>query len=324
MIKSIAHLLSPAGADARLSILIFHRVLPTPDLLLPDIFDAARFDAVCGWLRRWFTVLPLDGAVRRLRDGSLPARAAAITFDDGYADNHDVALPILQRHGLRASFFVSTGYLDGGRMFNDSVIEALRGATVDVLDLQGTDIGDLGRHPIGSYDQRRRLIGELLDRLRPLSFAQRGVFCRQLQQRVGSRDLPTDLMMASTQVCALHRAGMQIGAHTVLHPILSRLDDADALSEMRGSRETLETLLDAPVRLFAYPNGRPTVDYSARSVELAREAGFDAAVSTAWGVARQQSDPLQLPRFTPWDRSRLRFGLRMLANLRSAAEARAA
>ncbi|MDP1007558.1 polysaccharide deacetylase family protein, partial [Klebsiella pneumoniae] len=85
------------------------------DPLFPDEIDAARFDAILGWLRSWFNVLPLDEAAQRLKDGSLPARAAALSFDDGYADNHDIALPLLQKHGLPCSFFIATGFLDGGR-----------------------------------------------------------------------------------------------------------------------------------------------------------------------------------------------------------------
>lgn len=105
--------LSPAGSGARLSILIFHRVLPAPDPLFPGEPDAQRFDEICRWLAKWFRVLDLNDALAGLRRGDLPARAAAITFDDGYADNSDVAVPILQRHGLTATFFIATGYVDG-------------------------------------------------------------------------------------------------------------------------------------------------------------------------------------------------------------------
>ena len=125
-VKVAFELLSPGQRNGRLSILIFHRVLAQVDPLFPEEVDAARFDVICGWLRRWFNVLPLDAAVRRLRDGSLPRRAAAITFDDGYADNHDIALPILKKHGLPSTFFIATGFLDGGCMWNDTVIEAIR------------------------------------------------------------------------------------------------------------------------------------------------------------------------------------------------------
>ncbi|MCU0943281.1 MAG: polysaccharide deacetylase family protein, partial [Hydrogenophaga sp.] len=116
--------MSPGGASARLSVLIFHRVLAQPDPLFPGVPDVRRFDEVCRWLARWFRVMPLDEAVRALKRGNLPARAAAITFDDGYADNHDQALPVLRAHGLPATFFVATGFLDGGRMWNDTLIES--------------------------------------------------------------------------------------------------------------------------------------------------------------------------------------------------------
>jgi hypothetical protein len=120
--------LSPAGPGARLSVLIFHRVLARPDPLFPGRGGRpSTFDAICRWLRHWFEVLPLDRAVQALRDGTLPARAAAITFDDGYADNHDLALPMLEAAGLSACFFIATGFLDGGRMWNDVLIEACGG-----------------------------------------------------------------------------------------------------------------------------------------------------------------------------------------------------
>ena len=100
-------ILSPAGARGRLSILIFHRVLPEPDPLAPDEPDVARFEAQMRWVRQWFNVLPFGRAVDMLYEGTIPSRARAITFDDGYADNEALAAPILKRLGLSATFFVS-------------------------------------------------------------------------------------------------------------------------------------------------------------------------------------------------------------------------
>ena len=125
MIRTAAHWLSPGGAQARLSILIFHRVLPGPDPLQPDVPEAQRFEQILRWVARWFQVLPLDEAVARLAARTLPARAVAITFDDGYADNATVALPVLKRVGFPATFFIATSFLDGGRMWNDTVIESV-------------------------------------------------------------------------------------------------------------------------------------------------------------------------------------------------------
>lgn len=313
--KALFHCLSPAGPQARLSILIFHRVHAMADPLFPDEPDAAHFSEICGWIRSWFRVLPLDQAVAALKAGILPARALAITFDDGYADNHDVALPILQRHGLPATFFVATGFIGNGCMWNDTVIAAVRTCNQDVVRLDA-----LGGEPAPAKTavERRALIERLLRALKHLAPAERAIAVERVAQQCALPQRPRPRpMMDASQVRALYRAGMQVGAHTVSHPILSVLDDAEARAEIIGSKHALESLLDAPVTLFAYPNGRPHQDYDARSVRLTREGGYTAAVSTAWGSARTgQADPYQLPRFTPWDPSRWRWATRLAQNLR--------
>ena len=88
------------------------------------------------WVKSVFNVIPLEEGVAGIKSGKLPPRALSITFDDGYANNATVAAPILKRLGLHATFFIATGFLDGGRMFNDTVIEAVRGYRGDMLDLE--------------------------------------------------------------------------------------------------------------------------------------------------------------------------------------------
>ena len=122
-------------------------------------------------------------------------------------------------------------------------------------------------------------------------------------------------MMQPAHVRNLRSLGMNVGAHTVSHPILARLEPGAARSEIARSKTDLERILGEPVPLFAYPNGVPDQDYAAEHAAIVRECGFVAAVSTAWGTATRRSDPFQLPRFTPWDRTSLRYGVRMLHNL---------
>jgi peptidoglycan/xylan/chitin deacetylase (PgdA/CDA1 family) len=317
LLKTLLGVNSPAGRRARLSVLIFHRVLPAPDPLFPGEVDARGFDAMCAWVAAWFNVLPLHEAARRMREGTLPARAAAITFDDGYADNAEVAMPILQRHGLSATFFVATGFLDGGRMWNDTVIEAVRATALQEADLSALPHSTCGRLPLATLQQRRAAIAQVIGSIKYLPVAQRLAFTDAFAQLLKVTP-PGDLMMTSEQVRALQRGGMQVGAHTVSHPILARLGDAQARDEIAASKRTLEGLLQQPVGLFAYPNGKPGEDYLPRDAQLARELGFEAAVSTAWGAGGQGTDPFQIPRFTPWDRQRWRFGLRMARNLQAA------
>lgn len=306
--------LSPAGARARLSILIFHRVLAQQDALFPDEMHAARFDQLCGWLKRWFQVLPLGQAVTALQQGALPARALAITFDDGYADNHDVAMPILQRHSLSATFYIATGFLDGGRMFNDTVIEAVRRSSHAQLDLAGLGLDCAQTLALGDAAQRRATIRTLLAALKYRQPEERLRLVQSVAERAGAQ-LPHDLMMRSEQVQALRRGGMTVGAHTVSHPILAVLDEAAARQQIDDSRRQLQQLLGERVAHFAYPNGVPGRDFTEATAKLVQSMGFDSAVTTGWGAARKGADLFQLPRFTPWDQTPHRFAARMARNL---------
>ena len=308
-------MLSPAGAHSRLSILIYHRVPAAPDEMMPGEVDASVFSEQMALLASAFNVLPLDEAVQRLARGGLPARAACITFDDGYADNHDVALPILKRIGIPATFFVATGFLDGGRMWNDTIIETIRRIEAPVLELTGLG---LDAYPLHSIEERRASAQRLLTKIKHRPPIER----RELVDRIAAyspQALPDTIMMTRRQVRALHNAGMGVGGHTVTHPILARVSHEVAEQEMAEGKEVLESAIGAPVRLFAYPNGKPIEDFGPVHVALARKLGFRAAVTTSWGAARSTSDTYQLPRFTPWDHHPLKFNARLLLNTRRSA-----
>lgn len=305
---------SPGGREARLSTLIFHRVLPAPDPLFPGEIDVTAFDAICGWVSRWFRVLPLGEATEALRSGDLPSRAMAITFDDGYADNLLQAAPILRRHGLPATVFVATGFLDGGLMWNDRLIEAARRTVLRGIDLRGTG-APADALSTTDHATRRATIDALIAHAKYLDPQTRIAFADEVARRA-QVSLPGDLMLSSPQVAELDACpGIDIGAHTVSHPILRTLSRADARREIEDSRAVLERLTGRPVPLFAYPNGKPGQDYSTESVEIVREAGFQAAVSTRWGVSTARTNRFELRRFTPWDRTRWRFGFRLWRNM---------
>lgn len=302
--------LADAVLPPRVSVLIFHRVLPQPDPLFPEEPCAQRFDALVALLARSFTLLTLGQAHALWAEGRLPRRAAVITFDDGYADNATVALPILQRHGAHATFFVASGFLDGGRMWNDTVIESLRRAPAATVDLRFLGLSVL---PLNDAAARRSAINAALPKIKYLDLQAREPALQRLHQACGAPVLPHDLMMTSAQVMQLHQAGMEIGAHTVMHPILTTLPEAEALRELREGRQRLQHITGAAVDVLAYPNGKPGTDYDRRHVVMAQALGFRCAVSTARGTVRAGSDPYQWPRFTPWDRDWLRWTARLLS-----------
>jgi peptidoglycan/xylan/chitin deacetylase (PgdA/CDA1 family) len=308
MLKFALQAVSAPGPG--LAIFIFHRVLQAPDPLNPSEPAAERFRVLLRWIKNWFNVMPLDKAIIELKGRRLPPRAAALTFDDGYADNAEIALPLLREVGLSATFFVASGYLDGGRMWNDSVIEAVRAFDGELLDLRAIGLGEF---PLQTPEARARAISQILTSIKHLDPVARERRVEYITDKAG-RALRDDLMMSSRQVKLLHDSGMTIGAHTVNHPILAAIDDALARREICEGKSRLEEIIGERISLFAYPNGRPHRDYSAQHVAMARAAGFSAAVTTSWAMARPDGDPFQLPRFTPWQRSRTGFALELIRN----------
>lgn len=311
VVESLARAALSVASRDRLSVLIYHRVPAQPDELLPGEPHAAEFEAAMRWVKSVFNVIPLADGVQGIKTGRLPSRALSITFDDGYANNATVAAPILSRLGLHATFFLATGFLDGGRMFNDTVIEAVRGCRGPALDLASLD---MGVHPVSNLAERRRAIDSILKDIKYRPESERGRLAERVAERAGVVP-PVDLMMSSEQAAALARSGFELGGHTVTHPILAQVDLATARDEVERGRARVEELMGRRVGMFAYPNGKPQRDYVPASTALVRELGFDGAVSTSAGAARAGSDPFQIPRFTPWDMRPTRFVTQMASNL---------
>ena len=290
---------------ARHHTLIFHRVLREPDPMSPGEPTADWFRRLMGMLAANFQVISLQEAVRRAAAGDLSGQTVSITFDDGYADNFTVALPILQAFDFPATFFVASGFLDGGRMWNDSIIETVRriGEGWHEIDVPGTD-----RFDLSDWDSRRKAATAIIAAWKHLPPAERQRRVDALAGRV--KELPRDLMLSTGQLRALAgSSGVTIGGHTRTHPILASLDDAHARDEIENGKRDLEERLQHELSLFAYPNGRLGQDYRAGHADLVRDAGFQAAVATDWGTLDANTDPFRVPRFTPWHKNLTRFAM---------------
>lgn len=308
LVATAARVILPNVMHSRLSVLIFHRILPEPDPLLPYEITFQQFRKEMEALAKHFTILPMEEGLRRLHDGTLPPFSLCLTFDDGYRDNYTFALPVLRELGVRATFFIASGYLDSGIMWNDALLEIVRRWPDDEIDL--SDWG-IPRYPVQSLESRRNTWRYLFKWMRRVGHRGRSELLERLSRGLPSA-LATDLMLTTEQVRELHAEGMEIGCHTRSHPILSGITEERVREEIQGSRNDLEELIQAPVRYFAYPNGVPGDDYGQREVAIVADCGFDAAFSTAWGVVTNECDTLQLPRFTPWDKSITRFIMRFI------------
>lgn len=309
-IASISGAVSQMSGLQRLSILIYHRVLNEHDPLMPAIVDSTTFDWHMKLASRYYNVLSLDEAVLRLKGGTLPKSALCITFDDGYADNYDVALPILKKYSLPATFFVATKFLDGQMMWNDSVIESIRRACKGTLSLEKAG---LEKYQISDLASRQDAIHKIINSIKYLPLSERADKVALINEAVESSD-EIQLMMSRDQVARLSESGMIVGGHTVTHPILSQLSYDEAVREIDDGKKDLEEITGKNIEFFAYPNGKPGTDYREEHSEIVKELGFKAAVSTKWGVSTRNTSIYELRRFTPWDKTPTAFLLRGLKN----------
>lgn len=306
----MADLLRSRGVQPHLAILIYHQVLTRPDPLMPGTVIRDQFEQQMALLRAHFQPISLLDGVQRMKEGTLTPRCVCVTFDDGYADNLTVAAPVLSKYGIPATVFVAPGFLDGGIMWNDRVIGAVRHTKLSAVD--GSPFGT-GSIPLNTVPEKLKAIKMLLAYIKHRSMKERAALVDELERSLKARQTEST-MLTTKQLRALLQLGIDIGAHTLNHPILACETDATAKTEIGESKVKLETVLQQTVKLFAYPNGRRGQDYEQRHVEMVRQAGFSAAFSTDNGLNRMEGDEMQLRRFTPWDSSSLKFGLRLLAN----------
>jgi peptidoglycan/xylan/chitin deacetylase (PgdA/CDA1 family) len=304
------------GRGGRALIIMYHRVSDEPDYLGLCV-TPAHFDRQLALLARSARVLPMAELAALITDPApLDGDIAAITFDDGYRDNLDVAQPILARHGLPATVFVTTDFVDGTRQ---PVGERLREAIVAMWGralpakswpMSGADeIDRQGRVALqrrGDEAQLARLAFALTD----LDWPRCQTLLDELASLGGVAAGGSSRMLDWAGVRALAARGIEIGSHTLSHAILSRTPRADAEREVVESKQRLERELAAPVRGIAYPNGRDS-DFRESDVACARRAGYTYACTTERGVNAAGADVFRLARLGAGDYAGGIFDLRL-------------
>jgi peptidoglycan/xylan/chitin deacetylase (PgdA/CDA1 family) len=283
-------------AHRHFQILMYHRVNNEAD----DIFEGVptkEFAAQMEGLNRYYTVLPLEELVERALVGDVPPNSVAVTFDDGYRDNYEHAFPILKQYGIPATIFLTTGVIGRpGILWHDVVFELFRRTAVTSVEIEGR------HYPLLSRPDRQQSLFTALKILRRLSPQERNEhiarMAASLDVSIGSDYGPK--MLTWEQVGEMTRAGVTFGAHTVSHPILSRMPLDKAIQEIETSKSTIEHKLGRKVRSFAYPNGSRE-DFTEALKGSLKEAGFRCAVTTMWGINGRSTDPFELRRMWLWD-----------------------
>jgi CelD/BcsL family acetyltransferase involved in cellulose biosynthesis/peptidoglycan/xylan/chitin deacetylase (PgdA/CDA1 family) len=285
----------------------YHRVNDDHDPFL-GATPLATFRAHMRYLATHFPFLTLDQLIR----GEFPDRpyCVAVTFDDGYRDNFVCAFPVLKELRIPATVFLATGYVDSGQLpWYDQVRLAFKLTTrseFSIVELKGP------RASLRNIHDRVRCAEQVLVWLRGLPEIARQATLEELFRVLG---VPADLnlpnqMLKWEDIRQMSKNGVSFGAHTINHPVLSKIPESDLQQEIRGSKHTIENRLQRPVLHFAYPFGQSS-DFNERVKGIIRDAGFKTAATAMWGLNEPTDDPYELRRFTPWDAEPAEFGLKM-------------
>ena len=247
-------------------------------------------------LKSHYSVLPLSELEDCLNNRKpLPLNAAAITIDDGFRDAYDIAFPQLRKRGLPATLFAITDFVDQKIwLWTDK----LRYLTAQLPD--GPAKFSFAKYNLSfnldGASSRSRASDTINSILKTLPDAKRSAAIDEIAEglNIVVPEKPTEEYAAVTwdQLREMNAAGIEIGSHTVTHPILTNVDDEQLRYELVNSRSRLESELGIPVTLFCYPNG----SYDERVEAAVRQAGYKVAVTTIPRLNDQQSDPHALAR----------------------------
>lgn len=277
-------------------VLNYHRIGdPETSSLDRGLFSAtpAQFDAQVRHLSLRTDVIPLEDAPAALEERR--GRKVVLTFDDGYRDNYEHALPVLKRHGVPATFFLATGFLDRPSLsWWDEAAWCLRRTTVGTLPGWR---GVLPETSLADDPACERAVSVVVETYKRLPTGQAEGLLAHVREATSAPayDGP-ELWMTWDMARDLRDAGMGVGGHTVDHPVLANVDDERLVRELDGCASRLLDELGMEMTAFAYPVGRPE-SFDQRSVDHLRRSGVRVACTFYGGYARPgQTDLLRFPR----------------------------
>jgi len=303
MKQAVLNLMLASGAFApfRLAnrrkalILTYHRFSRSDE---ESATSARAFAGQLEYLFTHYTIVPLSLLAESLTSGAeLAPGTVALTIDDGYRDAYEIAFPILRRYRAPATIFVVTDFVDQQTWLWTDKLRYLTARTLAKEFTVQLDGGEL-RFELKDRAARLAAAERVNSELKRLPERVKDETILRLASSLGVRlpELPPREFSALTwsQVREMEAAGIEIGSHTLTHPILNQLDDEPLRRELRESRSRLAAALGRQVEMFCYPNG----DYDARVLREVARAGYRFAVTIGCGFTRQGSHPLALRRMT--------------------------
>ncbi len=317
------------------AVLYYHRIADFPADPWSIAVTPAHFEEHLQVLRRYFHPIALRDFVDSIATRDLPPRSVAVTFDDGYADNLSIAMPLLERQDVPGMLFATSGALESEVEFWWDQLERILFQSIrlpadlsllvdgeamewqipeeDAVQQPSAPGGRKWRADERPENMRQRIYLSLWRSLKRTTDRERRRVIDALGQWAdvdAQAARPTHRTLTSEELCRIARSGLiEIGAHTVTHPVLPGLDPESQVDEIGRCKRTLEEILGKTVSSFAYPFG----EFDADSAGIVRGCGFHSAFTAEEEIGNRGMEPFRLPRFQARDWSGEEFERRLSA-----------
>lgn len=269
-----------------LTVLNYHRIDwldKNQDMFQPNISASPQaFDEQMAFVAKWYRVISLQELTDwLLHNKPLPPHAALITFDDGYLDNYTHAFPILKKYDFSAVIYLTSGFIASNRLFYWDL------ASFCFFHTQTDRVRfpDNSEKTWKSEDEKKQVLKAWIEAMKLLKEEEKQKWVSSLPEAL-SVSIPHEafksVMLNWNQIREMRSAGIEFGAHTINHPILTRVPLQEANQEIVGSKKKIENELGEPVTSLAYPNGMKA-DFNKDVTLLAKEAGLSTAFTLVNG-----------------------------------------
>ncbi len=302
LVNSGALRLASKFAPRGVAIVMYHSVMDEPGAeanTLGAVIHATKdFRGQMELVARDFSPVTMDDALEFVRgEKELPERPVVITFDDGYADNYQVASPVLKQIGVPAAFYVTVECVEKQKLPWPARV---RYSFLSTKKIEWTEPQGAG-WPLNDLEGRTRAFERALQYCGRLAGNSQEAFVQGLERELGAGPPSPGhrLMMTWDEVRSLAREGHIVGSHTMTHPNMAHVQRDDLKREFVESKRALEQELASPVVHFSYPCPVLQPHWAEHTVRESRQSGYETAVTTNGGLVRRNDDPLCLRRIRP-------------------------
>lgn len=286
----------------RVVILTYHGVLPSDHEINPylsrNIVEQNRFDWQMEYLVRNYNCLRLSEVINRFSEGKkLLPYTAVVTFDDGFKNNYTYAFDILKNYGIPATIFLTTGFIGRGvkLLWTEKLSRMIYYSGNKSISVEGVS------YPIDSEKGKRMASRKIRSLLKSKLFQEREEIITSIENQLiptqSSREICSEryAFLDWDEVRVMERSLIEIGSHTVNHPILSSLNEDHRWDEVKQSKRHIEDRIESQCILFSYPNGTRE-DFTEIDKNHLKKAGYVGAVTQISGLNDPTSDYFELKR----------------------------